>query len=1058
MLKLLPRALFALLIAQTVNGIAHAADPIFTDKLFSQTPQESALYGSQVAIDSTWALVSSPGFQDPDNELSTANDGVRVYERDSTGNWTLDVKLEPAGTIDSDFGVRAVAMDNGTAVISATDSDGAGALWIFVRDESGWDGGTRIQAPQPLADDRFGWSVDLDGDRLIVYSIAPPIQGQSVTPIRPGRVHVMQRQTSGEWLEQSQLTLDLTENDSVRRNFGFPAAVSGDTIAIGSSSIYIYEFDNPTASWRQTQNLQPPTEHNLINSGYGFYLNLDSGRLAVGSLGLVSQAEAAIPSQVISIFEKNSSSSWVRTSALELPEPFLPGQTTFGGPISFAGDDILAIATSYQVQAPVIPTPSLYHFVESDGVWAPGVVVELPPVTGGSGEPRAPVSIAADGVNAIVGAPGDDSLGGGIALDNGSIVDAGAAYLINVNPLPDIAITVTPDSQTIDAGGSAEFSVSVTNAGNIRYDNAISVDSPTCENRIYQGPGGGNPFSLHNLNQESSGTLAPGATWSFTCSSQPLTASLNAVFNASVTAFQSSNLDSAEAEIIVRTGSFTIETTVSPEPVVTGQGMTLTTVITNTGDIPIHNLSTMHSASFDSLNDVFKQCDEEALALVDGSALESGASVTDICIVDEAPDTQATITVDARAFELNDFDIEINRQSSVDYAVIVPSIDFTSPTNGATLTSADTTFEWEAVSIDIIDWWLYVDYREGGAFYFNSGALGTQTSALVENLPTDGSALTARLWYRVNGSEANDWQFIDRTFIASGQPPIITSPALGDDMMLFGASATFEWDPRGSQAQEYWLYAGSSVGGDEFFNSGRLGNTMSAVAGYLPFDAESTVYVRLWYKTTRVPWKYVDAVYTAGDGGGLPFVIAPEEESIIDTLPSTSFTWDTNGTGATEWWVYAGASPGEANYFSSGSLDSAVNSIELTRLPADGTVVWVRLWYRVGATDWRFIDSQYLARNVQPLIEFDVENPAGDVLDIIWEDASEGEAGIDAWWLYVGSEDDETLYLNTLELPVETTQATATGLIRDSRINVVRLWYRVDALWRSVVATVALDP
>jgi hypothetical protein len=74
----------------------------------------------------------------------------------------------------------------------------------------------------------------------------------------------------------------------------------------------------------------------------------------------------------------------------------------------------------------------------------------------------------------------------------------------------------------------------------------------------------------------------------------------------------------------------------------------------------------------------------------------------------------------------------------------------TSPTPGSTLTSASTTFTWNAGSGNVTGYGLNVGTSPGGADLVNIGPLsGTSTTV---TLPTNGAAIYVRLWTIFNGT------------------------------------------------------------------------------------------------------------------------------------------------------------------------------------------------------------------------------------------------------------------------------------------------------------------
>ncbi len=97
-------------------------------------------------------------------------------------------------------------------------------------------------------------------------------------------------------------------------------------------------------------------------------------------------------------------------------------------------------------------------------------------------------------------------------------------------------------------------------------------------------------------------------------------------------------------------------------------------------------------------------------------------------------------------------------------ALASPTI--TSPTPGTPLPGSTTTFAWEAGGAAVTEWWLYVGTSPGAADLYDSASLGSRIIDTINGLPTDGSTVHVRLWYRINGA----WPFTDFTYTTSGSP------------------------------------------------------------------------------------------------------------------------------------------------------------------------------------------------------------------------------------------------------------------------------------------------
>ncbi|MCA9247015.1 MAG: hypothetical protein KDA42_07870 [Planctomycetales bacterium] len=125
------------------------------------------LFGTSVALGDGALLVGSPH----DDEIATETGSAYVYMRSPEG-WEFQQKLFAAnGTRRSDFG-QAVAWDGDTAIIGAPGrrgaGDDAGAAFVYQFDGQQWFEAQRLDSANSAAGDRFGESVAITGDTLVL--------------------------------------------------------------------------------------------------------------------------------------------------------------------------------------------------------------------------------------------------------------------------------------------------------------------------------------------------------------------------------------------------------------------------------------------------------------------------------------------------------------------------------------------------------------------------------------------------------------------------------------------------------------------------------------------------------------------------------------------------------------------------------------------------------------------------------------------------------------------------------------------------------------------------
>jgi hypothetical protein len=181
----------------------------------------------------------------------------------------------------------------------------------------------------------------------------------------------------------------------------------------------------------------------------------------------------------------------------------------------------------------------------------------------------------------------------------------------------------------------------------------------------------------------------------------------------------------------------------------------------------------------------------------------------------------------------------------------------TTPTPGSVLTSGTVTFDWTA-GAGASAYWLDVGSVAGGDQYYQSGNLGGALTTTVSGLPTDGSTIFATL-YSLIGSQWTANAYSYTALSASGGLAAIQTPVPGST--LSGTAATFTWSSD-SNATAYWLDVGTEAGGDEYYQSGNLGNVLTTTVNNLPANG-STIYATL-YSFVGGQWLKNPVTYVSG--------------------------------------------------------------------------------------------------------------------------------------------------------------------------------------------------
>jgi hypothetical protein len=284
------------------------------------------------------------------------------------------------------------------------------------------------------------------------------------------------------------------------------------------------------------------------------------------------------------------------------------------------------------------------------------------------------------------------------------------------------------------------------------------------------------------------------------------------------------------------------------------------------------------------------------------------------------------------------------------YGVTASPGAMTTPAPGSVLSGSTVTFDWTAGS-GATGYWLDIGSVAGGNQYYQSGNLGNVLTTTVSGLPTSGGTVYATLYSLINGSWiSNAYTYTGFNAAASGG--VITTPA--PSATLSGSSVTFIWTA-GASATAYWLDVGNIAGGNEYEQSGNLGNVTQLTVNSLPTDG-STVYVTL-YSMIDGAWVGNSYTYTAFNGSGVLAVMQMPTPGSTILGNTATFTWSADAS-ATAYWVDISAiAPGGNDVYQSGNLGNVLTTTVHT-LPANGDTIYVTLYSYVGG-QWSSTASTY---------------------------------------------------------------------------------------------------
>ncbi|MCZ6834765.1 MAG: FG-GAP repeat protein [Planctomycetota bacterium] len=227
-------------------------------KILPSDGDSSDQFGDAVSIDGDIAIVGA-GIDEDNGEGAGA---VYIFAKDLGGpdNWGEVTKLlAPDGMLADKFGA-SVALSGDILMVGALKGDGvvvdSGSAYLFDRNKGGsnnWGIVTEIFASDAALDDWFGLHVSLDGSNAIVSAIfSDGIVADS------GSAYVFARNQGGNdnWGETAKLT---ASNGALDDEFGRAVAIDGDAAIVGAftgdgivadtGSAYLY--DGVALGWLQ---------------------------------------------------------------------------------------------------------------------------------------------------------------------------------------------------------------------------------------------------------------------------------------------------------------------------------------------------------------------------------------------------------------------------------------------------------------------------------------------------------------------------------------------------------------------------------------------------------------------------------------------------------------------------------------------------------------------------------------------------------------------------------------------------------------------------------------
>ena len=248
-------------------------------KLTASDADADDYFGRAVAISGDRALVGNG----MDDGVGINSGSAYVFEYDGT-SWVEVAKLTASDAkAKAQFGF-SVAIAGDRALIGAksdTDVGGgnSGSAYVFEFNGVTWSEVQKLTASDAQKNDGYGFSVDISGDRFLIGALGEDSGGHN-----SGSAYVYELD-GVSWVEVAKLTASDPAADDL---FGFSVAISGNRALVGSpeyrrrhdpGSAYLFEFDGTT--WVETAKLTAGDATD--DDRFGFSVALSADRAFVGA-------------------------------------------------------------------------------------------------------------------------------------------------------------------------------------------------------------------------------------------------------------------------------------------------------------------------------------------------------------------------------------------------------------------------------------------------------------------------------------------------------------------------------------------------------------------------------------------------------------------------------------------------------------------------------------------------------------------------------------------------------------------------------------------------------
>ncbi|MEF8879294.1 MAG: fibronectin type III domain-containing protein [Candidatus Thermoplasmatota archaeon] len=272
-------------------------------KLTSDDVEKGDAFGSDVAIDGDYAVIGA-SYDDAKGEDS----GSAYIFKKTDSSWVQQTKLVPNDLDPHDHFGSSVDIEGDYAIVGAEEyaygisTDQPGSVYVFKRNDDTWVQQEKLLASDGSDGDSFGYSVDIDGNTLLIGAIYDDGIGEN-----SGSAYVFKR-NGDTWTQEAKLT---ASDSNAYDFFGCSVSLHDDTALIGahSDSYYnsdrigsAYFFSRNNGIWSQKTITSDGNKYNGFGKDVSIYDNL-----------------AVVRSESHACFFRPNGSSWIEKDKIRSP-------------------------------------------------------------------------------------------------------------------------------------------------------------------------------------------------------------------------------------------------------------------------------------------------------------------------------------------------------------------------------------------------------------------------------------------------------------------------------------------------------------------------------------------------------------------------------------------------------------------------------------------------------------------------------------------------------------------------------------------------------------------